>query len=402
MRRLVFYELKKSFFHWSMLAVLLLFTLINTAKIINLYQTESIYAADESMSQAYHELYTKYQGQMTAENIQSLLELYRPIEEKLSDFTATDRTDVEGTLTGNWWKDNLIVKYCYVEPMEYLYTYQNLAVDIINQAKENISLYSSVGNQYEAAKNRKILQLYRNRSIDSFYSVTGFQFLLHYDFSLILTILIILYGLSQVFSRDKECDMDILIYTTPKGGNPTIFAKIIAASLFLGVISLWFSLNDWLVFSMTFGLGKAGTLPVYAVESLSMASFNLSLNQYTVVNALSRVVGFWTLGMIFLLIGQRSRHALVPFAVSGGLFLIVVLAGVKWSHSSIVLAKIFNPYSLLTGYNLFGKTEFINLFGYPVLSWQVALVMAGIIGLLTVLLIVQTGATSKLKRGRNA
>jgi hypothetical protein len=153
---------------------------------------------------------------------------------------------------------------------------------------------------------------------------------------------------------------------------------------------------------MTFGLGKAGTLPVYAVESLSMASFNLSLNQYTVVNALSRVVGFWTLGMIFLLIGQRSRHALVPFAVSGGLFLIVVLAGVKWSHSSIVLAKIFNPYSLLTGYNLFGKTEFINLFGYPVLSWQVALVMAGIIGLLTVLLIVQTGATSKLKRGRNA
>ena len=43
--------------------------------------------------------------------------------------------------------------------------------------------------------------------------------------------------------------------------------------------------------------------------------------------------------------------------------------------------KVLNPYSLLTNRVLLGKTEFVNLGGFPVLTWQTAIWFALIAGL---------------------
>lgn len=399
MSRLIYYELRKLFMRWPMLIVIIVFSVINTAEIVHLYHTESLLAGDKNMSVVYGRLYENYAGEMTMGKIESLLGIYRPIEQKTEDFTATSASNVEGTLTGNIWMDKSLMQDCFIKPMEYLYTYRNLAVRIVKQAMENEQLFSACGNSYEAVKNRIISQMYQSRSIGSFYSVTGYQFYFHYDFSLVLTILVVLYGLSQVFVRDKECGMDLLLLTNPKGGKSTILAKIIASTLYLAIISLWFSLNDWVVFSCTFGFGDAGTLPVYAVQNFATASIEITLDQYTLVSALSRLLGVWAIGMLFLLAGEFTSHALIPFVVDIVLFLGIISAGIQWSYSSNVWAKVWNPFSLMASRILFGTTEFVNLSGTPVLSWTIALMLDAAIGIAALIVVVQFGPRSKLRKG---
>lgn len=398
MRRLIFYELKKLFFHWPVLLLLAVFTLLNGAKVVNLYQTELVYSDDARMTAAYHTLFGEYAGEMTEEKISSLMERYTPIKEQVDLQTATTRDDVEGTLTGNIHRDWLVMSYCFVDPMEYLYTYRNLSLSIAQTAKENYSLYTEVGNAYEAAKNRTIFGLYKNRSVSEFYPTSGFSFMLHSEFSLVLMALLILYGLCQAFSRDRDCGMDALLLTTPKGSVPTVGAKLLASMLYIAFVVFWFSLWDGVVFAMTFGLGKAGTLPVYAVESFSAASVNLTLNQYTALRVLCRLLGFWVLGMLFLLAARLCKQALLPFAAGSGIFLLAALADQKWGASSAVWAKVWNPFSLLTGNDLFGKTEFVNVGGTPVLSWAAAIIAACAVGVLAGALLLLSGRRGGGKR----
>lgn len=396
MRSLIYYEMKKAFLRWPLLVVMIVFSIINLVKISSLYHSEALLTMDASMESAWEELYEEYQGQITTQKAQSCVNLYQQLDDALADRTINLFT--EDSLTGNLRLDWFLIKKGIYEPMKYLYTYHSMAEEITKRAEENEILFDEVGNSYESRKNHTIGLLYRGRSVESFYAVSGYQFYFYYDFSVILTTLVVLYGLSQVFSRDKECAMDLLLLTNKKGGKTTIWAKIIASSLFLIFASLWFSLVDYVGFSFTFHMGKAGTLPIYAVESLATASVNMNLNQYLLVCLLSRILGFWVFGMIFLLICELSSNALISFVGSSILFLGAVLAGINWSYSENTALKVWNPYSLLTNRILFGKTEFVNVLGVPVLSWMAAIIFAVFMGGAALLLVLRFGRKSRFRR----
>lgn len=398
MKRLVYYELRKVFLRWPMLILLLVFSVMNLAKIANVYQEGAVVAYSDEVKATYLELYEEYKGEITTEKAQEITTLYREVEDLLSDFTINPVTD--DSLTGNLMMDDQMLQYCFYEPMEYLYTYKSMAEEMIELAEDNQELYAELGNEYEYKKNAAIAELFSGRSMDEFYTVTGYQFYFYYDFSLVLAILIILYGLSQVFSRDKECGMDILLVTTQHGGVKTMAAKVVSSSLFLTAVTLWFALMDYVGFSLIFGLGEAGSLPVYAVQNFAASPISLTLNQYWIVCVLCKVLGFWTLGMVFLLVAQVSRNALIPFVCNGILFLGVVIAGMKWSESATVAAKVWNPYSLLINRILFNKIEFINLFDTPVPSWAVTIAAALGIGVCAMILLILSGSRkSKLQKG---
>lgn len=398
MIRLVKFELRKIFLRWPIFAALILFTLIDIVKINSVYRGTSYLAENNVWHTVYWEQYEEYQGEMTLDKIEALLSVYRPLEEMTADLTATTAHDVEGTFTGNIYSDKNLLNRYFVSPMEYLYTYRYSANEVAERAKANIEVYSERGNTYEMRKNALIVQLYSGRAITDFYYTEGFQLYLNYDFSTLLVLLLILYGLSQAFTVDKEREMNQLLLTAVNGGISTILAKIIAASLFVAAVSLWFSTVDFFSFHFVSEMFAAGSLPVYAVENLGEASVNLSLLQYSIASAACRALGFWVLGMVFLLAGEVGQHALIPFAVNGCLFLLAAAAGVVWSYSSAGWLKVWNPYSLLVNRVLFGKTEFINLFGTPVLTWQVALGAAVIFGAAAVFLVLLFGGKNELHK----
>ena len=72
---------------------------------------------------------------------------------------------------------------------------------------------------------------------------------------------------------------------------------------------------------------------------------------------------------------------MLPFVINFVLCMALTVSGAACAYSNFFWTKVLNPYSLLTNRVLLGKTEFVNLGGFPVLTWQAAIWFALIAGL---------------------
>ncbi len=384
MRRLIGYEFYKLFCRRSILFVLLLFSVMNLFKIKNEFYSYS-YLADgndsHSWNSVYWQLYENYSGEITDEKISHLLSVYQPLVDATADMTANTATGNPNTMTENVYSDrNLLDKY-YVQPMEYFYHYQAYASEVAKKAKENALLYKEQGQAYEVRKNSVIYHLYSGRGISAFAYQEMYNYYLNYDFSGILVLLLCLYGIVSTFVCEKETQMEMLLLTSFNGGKKTAFAKIAAVTLFVTSASIWFSALDYIGFALSFGTTEGYNLPLYAIENFSTAAVNCNLLQYGVLSAVTRAIGIWTMSMAFLLVSMFWRNTLVPFVVSFGAALCLMILGASQSLTSNIWLKVINPYSLLANRILFGKTEFIGFAGYPIHSFLAAIIFAILTGL---------------------
>lgn len=391
MTRLIRYEFHKLFYKRSILVVLILFSVMNLFKINNEFHSYS-YLADgkdsHSWNSVYWQLYEIYSGEITTEKIKHLLSVYQPLADATADMTASTATDNPKTMTGNIYSDRNILEKYYVQPMEYFYHYRAYASEVAERAKENALLYKEQGQTYEGRKNSMIYHLYFGRSISNFAYQEMYNYYLNYDFSNILVLLLCLYGIVSTFVCEKETQMDILLLTNPNGGKETTLAKIVAATLFVISMAICFSVLDYIGFAVSFGTMEGYNLPLYAVSNFSTAAVNCNLLQYSILSAVTRAIGIWTMSMMFLLISMFWRNALVPFVADFGAASCLIFTGASQSHSSNVWLKIINPYSLLTNRVLFGKTEFICLAGYPIQSFLAAIIFAVVVGLAVITVMV--------------
>lgn len=378
MVKLIGYEIKKYFWKKPILLLLLAFTFVNLISIYGTYQDDSTFDEFPRWKELYPIIYEQFKGEMTEAKINTLLSLYQPIEARVDDRTANTAINAPDTFTGNIYSDYYFLDWNFVKPMEYLYTYRIQTREITKSAQSNLLLYSSVGNDYEYRKNQIIVNLYENRSIWKFEFTGFYNSFVHYDFSILLVLLIILYALVSVFISEKESGMEHLLLTTRQGGRRTTMAKLIASSLFITMVSLWFWLTDFFGFAMIYGTLDGGSLPVYALENFVQSAVEMPLAQYALASIAVKTLGGVIVGFIFLFLSQFFRSALLPYVL--GLLTIFVLAWLygAYASSSHLLLKICNPFILLQCRTVFRVTEFVNFFGIPLLSYQAALLIGAV------------------------
>lgn len=379
MMRLIRYEFIKLFCKKSVLALILLLSAVNFFKIAGEYQSYSWLAegtGSKSWHSAYWNLYEEYSGEITAEKIKALLAVYQPLEEATADMTASTATDDPDTMTGNLYSDRNLLKKYYVDPMRYFYGYRAASLQATEKAKENALRSQALGQTYEARKNSVIYRLYSERSIPAYAYREMYNYYLNYDFSTVLILLLCLYGICGAFASEKETQMDLLLVTSPNGGRKTAMAKILAVSAFSLFVSVWFSLADYVGFSLAFQTTEGWNLPVYAIENFAESVLNCNLLQYSLVSALLRAVGAWLFGMLMLLLSMFWKNALLPFVLNLGVCVLLVISGAGCAYYSNLWGKTVTPYSLLTNRVLLGKTEFLNIAGHPVPAYLVSLCFA--------------------------
>lgn len=390
MMRLIRFEFIKQFRKRSVLVILVLFSIINLLKIHSEYKAYSYLSNgndERSWNAVYWQLYNEYSGEITIEKINQLLSVYKPLAEATADMTASTATDNPNTMTGNLYSDrNLLDKY-YVQPMQFFYGYQSAADKVAEKARENALIYEEHGEEYEARKNAVIYRLYTDRTISEYSYHEMYNYYLNYDFSSVLMLLLCLYGIVSTFVSEKETQMDMLLLTCANGGKKTALAKIIAVTAFVWLVSLWFSLLDYIGFVASFHTFEGWSLPVYAIPNLAEAAVNINLLEYSLLSAVLKAVGAWTLGMLMLLLSTFWKNALIPFVLNLAACMALIISGASVAYSSFPWAKVLNPYSLLTNRILMGKTEFLNIANHPVLTYKVAVVFALIAGLMIALTI---------------
>lgn len=390
MMHLIRFEFIKQFCKRSIFVIFMLFSMINLLKISSEYHEYSYLSdgnGERSWNTVYWQLYDEYNGEITLEKINSLLAVYKPLAEATADMTSSTVTDDPNTMTGNLYSDrNLLDKY-YVQPMQYFYGYQAAADKIAGKARENALLYEERGEEYEARKNVAIYRLYADRTISEYAYHEMYNYYLNYDFSTVLMLLLCLYGIVSTFVSEKETQMDMLLLTSVNGGKKTALAKIIAVTVFVWLVCLWFSLLDYIGFAVSFRTFEGWSLPVYAIPNLAEAAVGINLLQYSLLSAVLKAVGAWTLGMLMLLLSTFWKNALIPFVLNLTVCMTMIISGASVAYSSFPWVKVLNPYSLLTTRILLGKTEFLNIADYPVLTYQVAVLFALIVGIVIALAI---------------
>lgn len=404
MVRLIRFEYRKHFVKPSILIALLVFSLISAFKFYGIYSENSLFARGRSMEQTaqikqfYWDFYMDFGGKITPDKIEQLLDIYRPIEAKTADLTASTRTDDPNTYTGNVYTDYHFFRRCFVLPMEHDYMYQSYANEIVSAAQENMSFYQSVRNTYEYRKNAAIAESFSGRQIQGFAFTEMYQYYLHYDFSSFLAFLLCVYGLVGVFVSEKESEMDTLLLTTKQGGSKTIAAKLLSSAVFVIGVCTWFWLFDFIVFSAVFGSFEGAAAPLYAIKSFADTSLNLTLGQYALLSGAFKTVGMLALGVGILLLSSLFKNALIPFALSlAGAFGLIYWQGI-FTGSGYLWAKISNPFILMMNREYFRKTEFINLFDFPVPSYIMATLLAVLWGITFAVILLMTIRKSAVAR----
>ena len=374
-----YYEWKKLFLKKTLLCVLLIFTVIDIAKAWQEYRTSTYLTDDKapdmmSWSEAYWTLYPEYRGEITTDKMNDFLEYYRPLEEKISDLTASSIADNPDYMTGSAWQDYYLLERYYAKPMKYFYQYGNKAGRVAEKAKENASFYQKHGNIYESRKNAMIYHLYHDRTVKEFAYTEMYHYYLYYDFSDVLIFLLCIYGIARVFSCEKEAQMEELNVVSVNGGKRLVRYKILAVLLYTACISCWFALVDFFSFAVFFRSLEGENMPIYAIENFSGSAVTCTIGQYAIISFFARTLGFFVFSMIFLTISELCKNALTPFVISVALCIIVIFTGDYFAHSSHIIWKVINPYFLITNRTLFCETEFVNFFGNPVFSYEAALV----------------------------
>ena len=386
------YEMKKLFFKKSLLIILCIFTVIDIAKIGQEHQNTT-YLTDEkqegmmSWKEAYRQLYKTYRGEITEEKIESLLERFQPLRQQTADLTAGGNENDSDYLTGNIWGDYYLLERYYMDPMQYYYQYGKEAEVVCEKAKENVFFYRDKGNNYESKKNALLYHLYQGREISHFSYTEMWRYYLNYNFSNILIFLLCIYGIVRVFVCEKEAKMEEITLVNINGGRKLATRKIMAVTLYIVIVCLWFSAVDMVAFAAFFQSFEAIQMPVYAIETFTCASVGCKLWQYAILAFLVRTLGFLVFGMLFLLFSLLCKNALVPFVLNMVTVVFFVIMDTVYGHSVFVWGKVCNPYTLIVNQRVFGKTEFVNFFGLPVLSYEAACVVGIFVYFLLIIVI---------------
>ena len=371
------YEMKKLFWKKSLLLILLLFTVIDVAKVRQEYHGTTYLTDDRaegmmSWKEAFWKLYGQYGGRLTEKKMNAFLKQYQPLQEETADMTVSSIADDPKYMTGSAWQDfNLMEKY-YEMPMKYFYLYGKNAEKVAKKAKGNISFYQKHGNSYEEKKNAVIYHLYQGREIRDFSYMEMIHYYLYYDFSSVLIFLLCIYGIVRVFACEREAQMEELTVVSVNGGRRLVRHKILAVALYTVLISLWFAVVDFFSFAWFYQSLEGMGMPVYAVENFACASVGCSIWQYMMLSFAARTLGFLVFGMFFLLLSECCKNALLPFVLSVMVSIVSIFIGDYFAHSSHILCKVLNPYFLVSNRLLFGRTEFVDVFGAPVLSYEMA------------------------------
>lgn len=386
---LIRYEIKKNFIKWQLICVMLVFLIANGINIFYVYRDNSQLSSYFSdWKEVHSELMESYGGTISTDKIAELLEYYNPLDEKINERTAATGY-VEGTYTGNLYSDWLLLMNYFVQPLEYMYTYQNYTYSVRHSAVENQEFYAKTGNDKEVAVNSMIEKSFANRKIEEFQNLELEHYYFKYDFSTFLVILVCIYALSGVFVNDKASEMDILLLTCKRGGKSTVTAKIAASIAFMLTICTLFWLQDIVLFQVFFGESFSIGMPLYAVSSFADTAYTGTIGAFLWISACYKTLGIVVLGSIYLTLSACFRRTLYPITCNLGITFFLIYLFEMFMDSRSTTLRILNPISLIVYRDLFMKADFFSVGNYVQFIYYAAAVSSIILSALFLILLSQ-------------
>lgn len=354
------FEFIKVFRKRYLVISILLFTLVNFAAIFLTNQGYQPWTLEEEQNKFCIE---RLCGLIDQQKIDFIIAEDKRLNDTIMLQTFSRDYD-PNTYTGYIFNDFMLIHDNLIPNLKYAVDYAYTMRDISIRANENISFYQKQGNSAMVIKNRDILKLYSNRTISSFRNMIPAKYLLFYDFSGLLIILLLVLTLTPIFISEKENRMNQLLTTFPLGEGKLISTKIVFIILVTALYCSWFFLMDLMGFFLFSNL-QGLSMPLYSIHEFQFTPLVLSIIQFLGLNFFLRMLGMILIAFFISLTSKFLQH--VVFAFLGSLFpLILYLVWQPKLHSALHWFDFFNPMFLLKNRNLFLSYNPIVLISVPV------------------------------------
>lgn len=364
MMKILFYEMRKSHLKTAAFILLIIFTVLNFIRMNDQCRTRFTMTYGEHGTY-YFRLYDTICGELTEEKLTPFRERANELENEVMDMVFSTEYRPGEFYTGYIFGDFMLYNVDIGRAITYCSTYPNISNAIAARAAESYEFYKSVGNIYEAKTNDLIFDLYRDRYIPEFRATYWTKLFFGHEFSSLLCVIMLIFGLAASFTTEKESGMYQLIASTGNKVKASA-AKLGSSAVYCAFLSVWFTGCDLIFTNALLGV-KGLDMPLYSAGMFEKTPFNFSFIGAVFVVLGTRFLALFTVSLMILLISKITPNTIISIACSFGTVLVLILL-------TAVSQSIWNPIGMLTPNAYLTDFSCVNLFGEPVLTLFAALI----------------------------
>lgn len=362
--KLLFYELRKSYFRFYILAGLMVLSVLDVTKIVMDYQqgiTDRAVMENEDNLRAIADLSYIFNGKITAEKA-AFLEKEEKRLGDIYDKRLNQYNPKEKTYSGNLYEDYRLLEVYFVPQYRYMVEYQQFSEDITKYAVENVNYYGKKKNVLKVKENAYIANVYSDRQLQYYARTNCEKTYLSYSFSFWLIVLLCFLGVAPAFQNESACGMSYLLRTSKKGGIPSTMTKIIAAFLYGIFLVLWFCLLDYVCYSFTQGFG-AMELPIWAISDYQKSFLNCSIFSFIIYRAETKIIAILMIISVLLFLSvfiKKIIYCMLPLA---GLLFIwyksynFLFSTIRWKQ----IIGSWNPFTLFGNVKMYQEFHIMEI-----------------------------------------
>ncbi len=198
-----------------------------------------------------------------------------------------------------------------------------------------------------------------------------------------------------VMLRDRGQGVMPLLYATPKGRQTLIATKLTVVAISTILIALLFFGENLLLGATLYGLGDLSR-PIQTVFGYYTCNLPVSVLEYLFLFFGMKVLSYLLFAGIFSLICTCSKNNLMVYGIAGAFcgssFLLYHFIP---EYSVLNLFRFLSPVQLTQASEILGTYRNLNIFGYPFSHKGAALILLGIVLILSAVLTISIFAHSK-------
>ncbi len=315
-----------------------------------------------------------YMGDITAESLAKLQNHYN-IALAISEGKTTENIDLYFPLAYT----DMVYSKEIIDEMQRLYTYSDSIINPLLEKNTEIKIQAETYNDMYSIRTAKLIEnTYSGRDISEYYRVNEFEQLLTYHLSALFVLLLSVYCASNLFAGEKETQMFSLIKCSPKGEKDLFLAKVLSLAAFCVTVGVIFFGTDLFAFWVC-RRPSGFLLPIYAIESFTYTTLNISIVAFFVLISFLKIFGAFIVGVaaiLFSVFFSKSYQAFVA-----GFLSVIALMGINlFTDGFFGIIRYFNPVTMFISVRLFETLRLENLLGYPVYMYALSFVGTLIFG----------------------
>ncbi|MBO0524587.1 ABC transporter permease [Clostridium botulinum] len=243
----------------------------------------------------------------------------------------------------------------------------------LNELNKDLKELKKAGkeNTYEYKNKNKANNMYKKLSEPKFFYKEAWEYIDGFiiDFNLSIVVIMLLLGVSPVFSEEYKTKVATIILSSKKGRRECVRAKILASIIYSIFVAFICNFISTILITKIYGI-EGFNSPMQSLYDFSCSPYNFTISQFLVKLFFTSLIGSILFVLLILIISNITKSSMMTFFISSFIFAfpmilqkVVGMSNVWWKKPLISLSvtQIINAREI---YKVFST---INIFGQPLI-----------------------------------